>query len=111
MGFFVGQEDVEFVVRFFMAGKQAVNVAELNYYHPPLLVPNLRKPMAVGRSFALMRQRYPIVIWLLVLLNCSRHIPLYFLPSRRYREMGRFGLGFMWGAISSPFISGRIVYR
>ena len=100
---FVGQEDVEFVIRFMMSGKQALQAPELDYYHPPLLVPNFRKPMAVGSSFCGLRSRYPLVIWLLVILNCARHAPLYLLPVRRYREMGRFGIGFMMGTVVSLF--------
>lgn len=98
---FVGQEDVEFVIRFFIAGKSSINEPALNYFHPPLLVPNLRKPKAVGHSFCKLRSRYPFIIWLLVIANCSRHAPLYFLPSRKYKEMGRFGLGFLAGVFQS----------
>jgi GT2 family glycosyltransferase len=98
---FIGQEDVEFVVRFLMAGKKALNVQELEYYHPPLLVGNFRKPMAVGQSFFRVRKRYPFLVWLLLLLNCSRHAPLYLIPWGRFREMGRFGLGFLLGVMSA----------
>lgn len=98
---FVGQEDVEFVLRFCMAGKKSVRVGDLEYYHPPLLVPNFHKPKSVGFSFSGLRGRYPFFVWLLVILNCSRHAPLYLLPVRRYREMGRFGIGFLSGVIAS----------
>jgi hypothetical protein len=57
----------------------------------------------VGRSFFGLRSRYPLLLWLLVLVNCSRHAPLYFLPGRKNREMGRFGLGFLAGCIASLF--------
>lgn len=100
---FVGQEDVEFVIRFFMAGKFSVNEPRLNYFHPPLLVPNFRKPQAVGHSFCKLRKRYPLLLWLLVIANCSRHAPLYLLPARRFREMGRFGVGFIAGVVASFF--------
>lgn len=100
---FVGQEDVEFVVRFLLADKSSFNAVELNYFHPPLLVPNFRKPKAVGYSFYRLKDRYPTLLWLLVLLNCSRHAPLYLLPIRRYREMGRFGIGFLAGVFASLF--------
>ncbi len=90
---FVGQEDVEFVIRFHMAGKKGVNCPELGYFHPPLLVPTFGKPRAVGASFYRLRRRYPFCIWLLMLINCRRQAPLFFLPGRRRREMGRFGLG------------------
>ncbi|HEY3309394.1 MAG TPA: glycosyltransferase family A protein [Desulfuromonadaceae bacterium] len=100
---FIGQEDVEFVIRFTLAGKNSVKAPELEYYHPPLLVPNLRKPKAVGNSFYSLKSRYPFLLWFLVILNCARHAPLYCLPVRRYREMGRFGIGFILGVIASMF--------
>lgn len=100
---FIGQEDVEFVIRFTIAGKLCYTVPELNYFHPPLLVPNFRKPMAVGYSFSLLRTRYSMLLWLLVVLNCARHAPLYLLPVRKYREMGRFGIGFLAGVVVSLF--------
>jgi glycosyltransferase involved in cell wall biosynthesis len=100
---FIGQEDVEFVIRFLLAGRSSVNSAALRYYHPPLLVGNFRKPMAVGQSFARLYGRYPLLLWLLVILNCSRHAPLYLLPGRRNREMGRFGVGFLAGVLASLF--------
>lgn len=97
MNNFVGQEDVEFVTRFTIAGKMAINCPELNYYHPPLLVPNTRKPRAVGFSFFGLKGRYSLLIWLLLLANCARHAPLILLPVRRYKEQGRFGVGFLGG--------------
>ena len=100
---FIGQEDVEFVIRFLLSGRKSLNCPELEYYHPPLLVGNFRKPMAVGQSFFRLHRRYPLALWLMVLANCSRHAPLYLLPGRRNREMGRFGLGFMAGVVASLF--------
>jgi len=100
---FVGQEDVEFVIRFLIAGKQSLHAPLLSYFHPPLLVPNLRKPKAVGYSFSMLRSRYSSAMWLLVIFNCARHAPLYLLPLRRFREMGRFGIGFMAGVFVSLF--------
>jgi glycosyltransferase involved in cell wall biosynthesis len=100
---FIGQEDVEFVTRFTISGHKAMNTDLIHYYHPPLLVPNLRKPKAVGVSFSRLRLRYPFIIWGLLMLNCARHAPLYILPSRRYKEMGRFGIGFIAGVFVSLF--------
>lgn len=94
---FIGQEDVEFVIRFLMAGKSSLNIPSLNYFHPPLLVPNFRKPKAVGHSFFNLKLRYPFWIWMLVLINCARHAPLYLIPNKKFNEMGRFGLGFLAG--------------
>ncbi|RMH46879.1 MAG: glycosyltransferase family 2 protein, partial [Gammaproteobacteria bacterium] len=93
----IGQEDVEFVTRFYMAGKAVGLAANLNYYHPPLLVPNYRKPQAVGQSFYRLKKRYPLAIWLILLMNCMRHAPLLLLPWKRSREAGRFGYGFLLG--------------
>lgn len=100
---FIGQEDVEFVVRFHLAGKKALNIPSLGYFHPPLLVNSLKKPMAVGRSFYNLKNRYPVLLWLLVLLNCGRHAPLWILPGRKNKEMGKFGLGFL-GGIGAGFL-------
>lgn len=97
MSDFIGQEDVEFVIRFILSGRTSLNVAELDYYHPPLLVGNFNKPMAVGMSFSGLRKNYSMVLWLLVILNCMRHAPLYLLPGRYNKEMGRFGIGFFLG--------------
>lgn len=99
----VGQEDVEFVMRFLTAGRTFLRASELEYCHPPLLVTNYRKPMAVGHSFYRLKDRYPFVVWLLLILNCGRHMPLFLLPGRKFREMGRFGFGFLLGVIASPF--------
>jgi glycosyltransferase involved in cell wall biosynthesis len=100
---FIGQEDVEFVVRFTIAGKKSKNIPELHYFHPPLLVPTFRKPMAVGFSFSLLKARYSTALWLLVILNCARHAPLYLFPQRRFKEMGRFGIGFLAGVVTASF--------
>jgi glycosyltransferase involved in cell wall biosynthesis len=105
---FIGQEDVEFVIRFLLAGKNSRNIPELNYFHPPLQVGSLNKPMAVGMSFAGLRSRYSLVMWLLVILNCMRHAPLYLLPGRYNREMGKFGIGFFAGVVKG-LLGGREV--
>jgi len=103
MSSFVGQEDVEFVLRFTLAGKKAIPVSSLSYFHPPLLVPNKKKPAAVGVSFARLRGRYSTLMLWLAALNCSRHAPLLLSSRRQHREMGRFGLGFFTGFINAWF--------
>ncbi len=99
----IGQEDVEFTVRFLLSRKIYSSTSGLEYYHPPLLMPNLRKPKAVGNSFYRLKNRYSFVIWILLIVNCSRYAPLYLLPVRKYREMARFSVGFLLGVIISPF--------
>ncbi|PNU19214.1 glycosyltransferase family 2 protein [Geothermobacter hydrogeniphilus] len=100
---FVGQEDVEFVVRFHLASKTVISLADLGYHHPPLLVPRLSKPMVVGLSFSQLRRRYPKILFLLVGINCSRHMFLIFSPTRKHREMGKFGIGFLCGFVRGFF--------
>lgn len=100
---FIGQEDVEFSLRFLSAGKKSIKTPELEYYHPPLLIDNLNKPKAVGRSFFDIRNRYPFFVWLMIVVNCGRHFPLIFSPIRKHREMGRFGVGFILGVITGSF--------
>ncbi|MCK9172874.1 MAG: glycosyltransferase family 2 protein [Desulfuromonas thiophila] len=97
MSSFVGQEDVEGVIRFALLGKKSLALPEQVYYHPPLIISNLKKPAAVGISFSRLRGRYPTFFLWLVALNCSRHLLLLFSFKRHHREMGRFGLGFLIG--------------
>lgn len=99
----IGQEDVEFFIRYLVSGKRSVISHGLAYYHPPLLIPNFRKPMAVGNSFYRLKHRYPLLPWLMLILNCARYAPFYLVPIRKFRELGRFGLGFLAGVIISPF--------
>lgn len=103
MSDFIGQEDVECVVRFTLLGKQALALPEQIYYHPPLMVPHLKKPAAVGISFSRLRGRYGSCLLWLVAINCSRHMPLLLSFKRQHREMGRFGLGFALGFIQGWF--------
>jgi GT2 family glycosyltransferase len=103
MSSFVGQEDVEYVIRFTIAGKRTISAPQLNYYHPPLLVPNKNKPAAVGISFARLRGRYSWLMLWLVGMNCSRHLLLFWSRQRKYREMTRFGIGFLSGFVKGWF--------
>ena len=96
---FVGQEDVELVIRFTIAGHQSLDTEALHFYHPPLLVPNTRKPRAVGFSFFGLKNLYSWPIWLILQVNCARHAPLFFLLGRRFKEQGRFGIGFLAGIL------------
>jgi len=103
----IGQEDVEFVVRFFMEGRRSMNGDNLEYFHPPLQAGSLGKPKAVGRSFARLKSRYPLVTYLLLLGNCCRQLPMILFPSRSARMKGRFALGFLLGVGEAVFnISG-----
>lgn len=101
MNHFIGQEDVEFVLRFTIAQKRALKAGMLEYFHPPLLVPHPGKPRAVGASFFALKNRYSWPVWLLSVLNGCRHLPLAVLPfcRRQYREQSRFGYGFLLGIL------------
>lgn len=94
----VGQEDVEFVIRYIASGRKFRYSDKLAYLHPPLIVGNLSKPAAVGSSFARLRKRYPLLVWFLLLLNGSRYLPLCLLPlTPKWRMQGKFSLGFVLG--------------
>lgn len=96
----IGQEDVEFVVRFIAAGKKFYKSSKLSYFHPPLIVNNLKKAAAVGKSFAKLKKRYPTVVWLMLLANGSRFLPLLLFPIRtKWRMQGKFSLGFLLGIL------------
>lgn len=96
----VGQEDVEFLVRFTASGKTFYNSQKLNYLHPPLMLNSINKAAAVGMSFANLRKRYPLIIWLMLLINSLRYLPLLLFPiSKKLRMQSRFSLGFLIGII------------
>ena len=97
-----GQEDVEFVVRFMASGRRFYQSNKLKYLHPPLVMTNSNKARAVGLSFAKLRHRYPLIIWLMLLANGSRYLPLLLFPiSQKLRMQGRFSLGFLIGVFYS----------
>lgn len=105
----VGQEDVEFVVRFIASGNEFYDSERLWYLHPPLIVKGLSKSVAVGYSFARLKKRYPLLVWLMLLLNGMRHAPLLLLPlCMKWRMQGKFGFGFFLGTIYS--ITGKKIH-
>jgi glycosyltransferase involved in cell wall biosynthesis len=96
----IGQEDVEFVIRFISSGRTFHQAAALEYYHPPLIVNKIGKAAAVGMSFAKLRKRYPFLLWLMLLVNGSRYLPLLLFPIKtKWRMQGRFSLGFLMGIL------------
>jgi glycosyltransferase involved in cell wall biosynthesis len=96
----IGQEDVEFVVRFIASGKSFHNASDLEYYHPPFIMSNLRKAAAVGLSFTQLKKRYPFIIWMMLLINGSRYLPLLLFPiKQKWRMQGKFSMGFLLGIL------------
>lgn len=96
----LGQEDVEFVIRFIASGRRFHQAEALEYYHPPLIVNKIGKASAVGLSFAKLRGRYPFLLWMMLLVNGSRHLPLLLFPFKtKWRMQGRFSLGFLLGIL------------
>lgn len=94
----IGQEDVELTVRLIASQKKIHRSNLLSYMHPPLIYTNTDKAAAVGLSFARLKKRYPLVIWLALLLNGTRYLPLCLFPlSTKLRMQGRFSLGFALG--------------
>lgn len=98
----IGQEDVELVVRFIASGKEFYNSQRLEFLHPPLILNNLNKAAAVGMSFAGLKNRYPLIIWIILLINGSRYLPTLLFPiSKKLRMQGKFSLGFLLGILYS----------
>jgi len=94
----IGQEDVEFVIRFVASGRTFQKAAGLEYFHPPLIVNNINKAAAVGMSFTKLRKRYPFLLWLMLLINGSRYLPLLLFPvNTKCRMQGKFSAGFALG--------------
>ncbi len=94
----IGQEDVEFYMRFCLAGKHFYNSGSLEYFHPPFIFNNINKAAAVGLSYTRIRKRYPFMIWVLLILNGLRYLPGIFIPfTKKIRMEILFSAGFLYG--------------
>ena len=98
---FVGQEDVEFAIRFTVKNYKVLKTKALKYYHPPLIYTDTSKGYAVGASFA--QSKYNPVIKSLFLINGIRWLPLYFMPGLKNKFMARFAVGFLKGFMHTIF--------
>ncbi len=94
---FIGQEDVEFAIRFLARGYKFMATDEIQYYHPPLIVDNLNKAVAVGYSFS--RSRYNLLFKFLLGINGARWLPRIIFPTKKNKYMARFSYGFILGFI------------
>ncbi|NOY65202.1 MAG: hypothetical protein GXO97_07405 [Nitrospirae bacterium] len=92
---FIGQEDVEFAIRFLAKGYKFITTSEIQYYHPPLIVDNLNKAAAVGYSFS--KSKYNIWFKLLLGINGARWLPRILFPTKKNLYMARFSRGFILG--------------
>ncbi|MCX7822233.1 MAG: glycosyltransferase family 2 protein [Syntrophobacterales bacterium] len=111
ISFMIGQEDVEFTFRFIATGRTYHRSRRLSYFHPPFIVDSLEKAKAVGISFAKLKNRYPLPLWLLLIANGLRFLPFAFIPpSPELKMYGRFSLGFLKG-VMAWFRGERAEYR
>lgn len=98
---FIGQEDVEITVRLHTNGKKILKTNEIEYFHPPLIYNDTKKGAAVGYSFANLYGRYPFLIWLLLLFNGCRYLPLIIFPlTVKIKNQIIFSKGFLKGMIN-----------
>ncbi len=98
----IGQEDVEFYMRFSLAGKQFYNSSTLEYFHPPFIFNNLNKAAAVGLSYTNIRYRYPLIIWIMLIINGLRYLPYILFPlTEKMRMEITFSRGFLYGIYCS----------
>lgn len=95
---FTGQEDVELSIRFIAEKMTAVKTDSLQYYHPPLIYADTNKGYAVGASFA--KSRFPILFKILLLINGSRWILLFFIPGLKNKYKARFALDYFKGFVA-----------
>ena len=94
----IGQEDVEFTIRLNITGKNLIRESKLIYFHPPLLQHNFNKSAAVGLSYYNLRKEYSFIIWVLLLINGCRYLPLGLLPVKeKFKNQFRFSMGFLIG--------------
>jgi GT2 family glycosyltransferase len=107
---FIGQEDVEFAIRFIANGLKSYKSNELTYYHPPMVYIDTSKGKAVGASFA--RSSYPWYIKTLLFINGSRWLPLALFQGGQRRHKAMFAKGFVQGFLSILFRKNKSVsYR
>lgn len=105
---FVGQEDVEFAMRFLATGLKHIKTDSIQYCHPPLVVSNLKKPQAVGYSFA--RSGYSPFLKFLLGINGSRWICRIIYPTPKNINMAKFSFGFMLGFFKAFMTKGEMQY-
>jgi len=98
---FIGQEDVEFAVRFIASGYSAHKADDLCYYHPPMIFNDPGKGMAVGASFA--RSKYPGFVKAMLFVNGIRWLPLGISPDTECRNKATFAWGFVQGFLKGIF--------
>lgn len=96
---FIGQEDVEFAVRFIASGHLACKADNLRYFHPPMVYHDPGKGVAVGASFA--RSKYSCFVKLLLGMNGMRWLPLGLSSKKENRNKATFAWGFAKGFIKS----------
>ena len=102
---FIGQEDVELAIRFLAKDYKYMKHPGLEYHHPPLVVNDTGKAMAVGLSFA--RSKYNPTMKFILLINGARWLPRYLLFNPKNRYLGRFGLGFAKGFFKGFFTNNK----
>ena len=98
---FLGQEDVEFAIRFIAKGYRAIKTKHLCYYHPPLIYRDSGKGEAVGLSFA--DSKYSLWVKLLLFLNGVRWLPLFVFQGVESKNKALFAYGFAKGFIYGFF--------
>ena len=94
----IGQEDVEFTLRLNIAGRNLLKEPQLLYFHPPLIQLNYNKSAAVGLSYYNLKNEYPFIVWVLLLINGCRFLPLGLLKfNEKFKNQFRFSMGFLIG--------------
>ncbi len=94
---FIGQEDVEFAIRFIAKDYKFIKTNEIQYYHPPFIVESFNKAIAVGYSFS--KSKYKRWIRLILGINGARWLPRIIGPTQKNIYMAKFSWGFMLGFI------------
>ena len=98
---FIGQEDVEFAVRFLAKGYKYLKTDKIFYLHPPFIVKKISKAKAVGFSFA--KSKYSFFMKLLLLINGCRWLPLFIFPTFKNIQHVKFSLGYLIGFLKGVF--------
>ena len=105
---FIGQEDVEFAIRFIAKGCKFIKSNEIQYYHPPFIVEGFNKAMAVGYSFS--KSKYKKWIKLILGINGTRWLLRIIGPTQKNIYMAKFSWGFMIGFIKGLYKEEKVTY-
>ncbi len=93
-------EDIELGIRLTILNKKVIRTKELVYLHPPFYFTSMQKSISIGQSILKLRNKYPLILWLLIYINSLRFLPLILVPTKINLQWFQISLG----ALIAPFV-------